>query len=351
MYVDNELLPAERALVEDFAQQHPDLAEELSLFKEAVLMPDNKTTLDKGFLLKNEQSINQSNYEEYFLLHIDGELDGAGREDVEKFVLQHPHLQAEFTQLQQTVLAPELIKFNDKESLYRSEARVKRMLPLAWMRIAAAAVFIGVIALLWMDKPVPDAVEQPIASLPLNPITKALPPSPRQFVTPPQHETNNENTASASRQPVPKKAIAIPDVQHTSPPVQQPVRALDNGNLNDLPSGENNPVIAAIKHNRDAGIQPAENSVQSTLETGTKTAGGFVKDKATVEAAINIHQVVYKEIDTEDNDHIIFIGSAEINKQKLRGLFKKASTLFERKFRKNESDDALHISSFEIKTN
>ncbi len=43
-----------------------------------------------------------------------------------------------------------------------------------------------------------------------------------------------------------------------------------------------------------------------------------------------VQQVVYKELDTEtDSDNkSLFIGSVEINKDKLRGFFRKAGSLF-----------------------
>ncbi len=64
--------------------------------------------------------INLSNYEEFFLLYIDGELNKAQQEAVEAFALQHPHLRAELYKLQQAKLMPaDIVSFGDKISLLK----------------------------------------------------------------------------------------------------------------------------------------------------------------------------------------------------------------------------------------
>ena len=63
---------------------------------------------------------NRNNYEEFFILYLDGELNAEERRDVEQFLLDNPDLQAEMDLLTQSKLTPgEDIVFADKDSLYR----------------------------------------------------------------------------------------------------------------------------------------------------------------------------------------------------------------------------------------
>lgn len=66
-------------------------------------------------------TINTTNYEEYFLLYIDNELSAEEKTAVENFMEENPLYQNEFKLLQQTVLSPENIEFEDKVLLYRLE--------------------------------------------------------------------------------------------------------------------------------------------------------------------------------------------------------------------------------------
>ena len=63
-----------------------------------------------------------------------------------------------------------------------------------------------------------------------------------------------------------------------------------------------------------------------------------------------VSNAVYKEMSEDEDDHIILIGSAEINKNKLKSLLGKASSLFKRKGNKHDDDDkTISIANFELK--
>ena len=120
MYVDNELTNEQRAEVELFVRQNPDLQKEFEMLQQTKLTPDEEIMFThKTDLLKIKDSIGIDNYEEFFLLYIDNELNESGKEAVEKFVLQQPQLQDEFSLLKQTVLPQEKIIFPNKKLLYR----------------------------------------------------------------------------------------------------------------------------------------------------------------------------------------------------------------------------------------
>jgi anti-sigma factor RsiW len=65
--------------------------------------------------------IDRNNYEEFFLLYADQELNAADRAAVEAFLLVQPDLKAELDKILQTVLPQEAaMVFSDKESLFRT---------------------------------------------------------------------------------------------------------------------------------------------------------------------------------------------------------------------------------------
>lgn len=158
LYVDNELSPAERLVVERFADEHPDLKEELELLLQCRISPDEMPSFSgKEELLRSEASINSdnypihtNNYEEWFLSFIDEELPPASRQAVIDFVRRHPEKNIELQQLQWTVNTPDLnIVFPDKGLLYRREGAPTRK--IAWLpfaRLAAAALILGAVGLL-----------------------------------------------------------------------------------------------------------------------------------------------------------------------------------------------------------
>jgi hypothetical protein len=65
----------------------------------------------------NPNDINLSNYEEYFILYMDNELDARGRQMVEAFVLLHPHLAEELDMFMSTKLPVDDVSFYNREDL------------------------------------------------------------------------------------------------------------------------------------------------------------------------------------------------------------------------------------------
>lgn len=64
--------------------------------------------------------LNRYNYEEYFILYLDNELDSEGCREVEAFLLENPDLKAELDIFTQSKLTPDTdISFADKGSLLR----------------------------------------------------------------------------------------------------------------------------------------------------------------------------------------------------------------------------------------
>jgi hypothetical protein len=89
------------------------------------------------YFKEQDMEINRNNYETFFLLYLDRELNPSEMLEVERFVNDNADLQKEFSLLRQTILIPAQIEFDRKELLFRKENK-RRVIPLYWTRMAAA---------------------------------------------------------------------------------------------------------------------------------------------------------------------------------------------------------------------
>ena len=87
LYTDNELCASDRKIVEGFVEDNPDLKAELELFQEYKLVPDENMVFEnKAQLFKPETSENTItilNYEEWFVLYADNELNNTEKAALE----------------------------------------------------------------------------------------------------------------------------------------------------------------------------------------------------------------------------------------------------------------------------
>lgn len=101
-------------------------------------------------------NLTRHNYEEYFLLYVDGELADSDRLAVEAFLQEHPDLGEEMDDLRRTVLSPADDVFTiDKTLLYRplTDEAAARVIPMKrWRLSVAAAVAIALLgtSALWI---------------------------------------------------------------------------------------------------------------------------------------------------------------------------------------------------------
>lgn len=156
LYVDNELPKAERQEVEAFVHDNPDLEEELIMLKQSKLRPDAAITFQgKESLMKPENAnfINETNYEEFFLLYVDNELNATERREVESFAATKPQFQQELNLLLQTKVEPEYeVAFPDKSLLYKTEEKKRPVIFIGWQRIAAvAALVLLALGIFWLS--------------------------------------------------------------------------------------------------------------------------------------------------------------------------------------------------------
>jgi hypothetical protein len=356
LYVDNELDEAQRLEVDNFAQQNPDLAEELEMLKQSALMADDDIKFtDKELLFKKEAGINAANFEEYFLLSIDDELTKQEQSEVEKFVLKNPALQDEFTILKHTKLEPEVIEFTAKDTLYRTEKKERRVISVAWLRVSVAAALLVLAVSIWLLNGNEAPQVNNLASNIKSSIPKAV-TAPNKNVTVAKESevaisVKKDETDVADTQVAMVKTSKKENTKatnHSNSQVQKIDKANDEKYLPDeqlaqletVKRGDQKtntvPVIAANNVNKNPNV------LNNNL---TKSEDKQDKDDKSI-----VHEAVYREVDTDDDDNTINIGAAQINKNKLRALFKKATNLLDRKVGRNESEKTVQIASFEIKS-
>jgi len=256
LYMDNELSTEDRAQVELFVQSHPDLAEELAILKQTQVTPDATEVYDHKetlMMTAGQSFINADNYEECLLLYIDNELNNDQRNAVQKFVAQHVIAKKELDLLLKTKLQPEAnnIYFN-KESLYRTEEKERRVILFNWRRLAAAAILLfvaGGAAVLYFNnkgKSIESAVANvekgiktpAVTTKPVVTPTKdgqqqpeiAVISNPDESVADARTKKIDQSSSNGVKETIEKKKTVTPSLQD-----EQPVLASNTDNGNDLP--------------------------------------------------------------------------------------------------------------------
>ncbi len=343
LYIDGELSDIQVEEMDRFIANNPNLADELCALQETKLPLDETIVFShKSALLKQATTeVSLENYETYFLLYIDDELSIQQKETVELFVLQHPVLQESFLLLQQTKLKPELVVFNNKEVLYRKEEKSRPVVFMRWASIAVAASMIGFVAMLWVLAPKNNLKESVTFSAANRTIyKKADIKTAAKIIVEKENSQQKNSTALLGEQNSNNRSIIKKVV----------------GNI------QINKQHNVVKDRADqTAFEHSENKLNNQSTSTTTIAGNIVQQDNTVntvsvneedtQAKINIAQraiaedeeeqaqrnrpEVYKELDTED-DKSLYIGALELNKDKVRGFFRKAGNIFRSK---NKSDE------------
>ncbi|HVX26543.1 MAG TPA: hypothetical protein VHB70_09395 [Parafilimonas sp.] len=354
LYADNELDAETKLAVENFVQQNTDLAIELDMLLQTKSLPEEIVFNDKDLLLRTEgNNINESNYQEYFLMYIDNELSAAKREEVETYVLQHPKLQNEFTTLKQAMLAPEIVSYGDKKDLYRTEKR--RVIYLRPWLFAAAAMFIGVCAVsFWlMEKPKQIntvAVIHPTEiKAKQNEVVKPVDTTQQQITT--EQNTVAQQTLPSTenkieKQRVAEKKNAAPvivkheetEIAQQKPAIHQP-KIIDNNVKPDVTVKQITP--QPVTENNDVAMETVpSNTNEQTQDENSGSNNGY-----------KVYTASYKELNTSDDDNSLHVGAFDLNKTKVKNLFKKAGRLFGNKQNDLANDDGkLQVANFQIQT-
>lgn len=346
LYIDGELPEAGKQAVEQFLLTNPDLAAELELLLQLQLTPENLVYPEKESLFRNEtDQLNFSNSEEQFLLYVDNELDAARASQVETFVLQNPSLQENFTLLKQTKLEAETIPFPDKSILYRKAERETPVILLRWTRVAVAAALIGLVALVWILAPVPVQPHKELAvTRPTTTPTNETQSKERieNSIHPAEIASNNNRASNQvfvqGKREAEKSFAEQPAVQKDALPVNR------NGLL---ARNEVIPAIDFVPGKTISAFSEPDNQITPAIHVAQLKPDRITEnpEKGNTDYAANnlVQPAVYKLLETDDERKSLYLGSLEINKDKLRGLFRKAGNLFRSKTKQVPDEERTEV--------
>ncbi len=343
LWIDGELPHNQMEAMDQFIANNPDLADELALLQETKLPMDETIVFPhKAGLLKHAAGeISLDNCESYFLLYVDNELSAYQQAEVELFVLQHPTLQESFLLLQQTKLTPELVVFNNKEVLYRKEEKSTPVVFMRWTSIAVAAAMIGLVAMLWVLVPQNNLKQAVTFSAANRNISKQADKKSvaTSIVGKENPKQKNKGELFVVQQPnkeqvIEKSAVRREENKQISQDVEKaPLTASvdTEKSLNNSVNSTNNNTVNIVQQDNTVNITRVnEDDSQNKLITAQRQ----IEEE---EQAQRNKSEVYKELDTDDENKSLYIGALELNKDKVRGFFRKAGNVFRSK-NKSEED-------------
>lgn len=334
LYLDGELPAADAKAVEQFVADNSDLAVELDALRQTLLLPGEQVDFPfKESLYKNSASADASYYEEQLLSYIDNELAGLEKESIEALLMKNPEAKAQLNLLQQTKLEAEPVRFPYKESLYRTASIKRPVIYINWQRVAVAAVLTGLGLALWfipgsLRRNLPPQKELAVTSKPAASQNKITAPS-SVTVDPVVTATDNKTVVAVHTiTPVVKKQPAA-QTQVITIPVDNPLPAEQSSSLAQVQAVPVSTSIESANMNKPVEVLAANTSLQQPV----------IVPKEAIAANNNSTLTKYKELETDEDNKGLLLGSIEINKDKLRGFFRKASSIFKSKAAREEEDN------------
>ncbi len=150
-YLDGTLSAIQSSYFVEFLENNPDIAEEIAGLNETVIQPDNISYKSKDQLKKKSlvstSGINEGNYEEVFIAHLEGDLSPKQELELNTFLSKNTSLISEFEISKNLKLeADTRISYDKKDELKKSKSRI-----LPFWYSSAAAVILVLISIWYMD--------------------------------------------------------------------------------------------------------------------------------------------------------------------------------------------------------
>ncbi|MEJ7627663.1 MAG: hypothetical protein WKF35_12425 [Ferruginibacter sp.] len=350
LYIDNELSVPERNEVELFLQNNPDLFSEMEILQKAILPAEESIFIPKTLLYKNATDV--ESVEESLLLHLDDELSQKDAYTVESQIQSDPQVNAEWDLLQKTKLSSkEIIVFREKHLLYRQSARV---LPLRWLRIAAAiligaAIFTSV--KLYNSGPDNDTVSRTSTSPVTKPgeSLKGLPGNNNST-----GKTGSDNTLAVKD----KEPNLIPENNKNA--VNNRKNILDNQLSVTTVRSEKNKVVGNLITQQNVLNKDVRNNVEKAGESNLANQKEVNKQPALINNSsddpVNDEEIktvrnsfAKLAVNEENNsgDRILYMDEDKVSRSKIGGLFRRVKRVVERNT-KIKTSNGLRIGGFEI---
>jgi outer membrane biosynthesis protein TonB len=260
-----------------------------------------------------------------------------------------------------------MVIFEDKASLLRKEER--RVIPL-FLRFAAAAAIIGIAGMIWWmqsnknDIIIPvvevkkmDSAKDNSASVNTNEEKKVV---PETVAKQRQDQNKEEETALVKPQAVKEKKNIIPAKDKEENTTQKDIAVIPPVTKNDNTVAVNNPDATHGNESANGTVatqnnNTTDNAVALSKEQHDNFRGTLVDNDTKINSNNYAKNAVYKELNTDEDEerNSLYLGSMQINKNKVRGFVKKVGGLFAGKSKEASAnkDGKLQIANLELNTN
>jgi hypothetical protein len=271
--------------------------------------------------------LNQDNYENYLLLYIDNELSASEKAAVELLLASNPKLAQTLKALQAVQLKPEFVEFSDKSSLYRFDEMNASLDPAfkktLYKSSLKSAKLIDIKKIYWATGS--------IAAIAISIFFGV-----KTLVNQPQlQQPQLVASVAPIKNNIPYKSVSI------LKPIEKTYSTTDN-QLNNQPQiiAQSNqviadatlPIIASVTNN-DQPILSKETLNADQTATMVESSS-ITADNTTMNSTISVEQKIekeiFEEINTEDNDRVIYISNIELDGDKFRGITRRLNALFKR---------------------
>ena len=262
------------------------------------------------------------NYETWFLLKIDGELDHQQAAALALFLDQHPELRQELHLLEQTKLPIPTIVFPDKSSLYKKETKKAALLYKMMKSPAVAAILIGVILFSWGI--LRNSPYKNLRKLNADVVLNQVQTNPARILPQPILK----NTSDIASLEIDKHVNArSADFSKTSL-----INLADDQTIGYSSESDSELPISRNQHSMDSYVEAYGVEIHSpayNLSIPDDAEKKFPEQLSSdIVAPVSIG---YKELETDDEQKTLYIGSSEINRDQLRSFIRKAAILLKTK--------------------
>jgi hypothetical protein len=132
---------ADKLMLQEFLEEHPELDEGETIdLTETVLTPEPEETFNKERIAFD--SINEANYEFFFIAYFENDLSAKQKKEVEAFLIKYPALTKPFEQFRKAKLPKESFIYPHKKRLAGRSAPTIYMRNSWFIGIAAASIAI-----------------------------------------------------------------------------------------------------------------------------------------------------------------------------------------------------------------
>ena len=246
-------------------------------------------------------------------------------------MLQHPQLQAAFTLLQQAKLSPEKVVYPNKKELYKKE----RIATLSFSRMMSAAAVLVAVAFGWLLLPSAKQNDhQPVAIT----VKTGADQSKKTTQTPTEVTPLQVKKTESANKPMVKPAEQEQIVERSAIAKKQETKRdskVIEINLPDMPETNMQPPL-------QTALKQTELKLPVAIQTTALKPLEEVSNDENLETALSLSAndaiakpAVYKELNTDEDTHTLYVGSLQLNKAKVNGFLKSASHLFGSKNKQN----------------